>query len=114
MTPYKTLQSRSFRRCPLRSDAMTDILQSVRSHGKVDFPVDVLIHIDQTLGDVLGISCVSFRQCRYRSGFITAVMINWCIGILLDLVYELLPHVVFVLVGIRPERIVLRGISLTH
>jgi hypothetical protein len=41
-------------------------------------------------------------------------MINRCIRVLLDLVYELLPHIVFVLVRIRPECMVFRGVSLTH
>jgi hypothetical protein len=74
----------------------------------------MLIHIDQTLGDALGIDIVSFRQCRYRSGFVTAVMINWCIGVLRHHVHKLLPHVVFVLIRIRPECMVFRGVSLTR
>src|SRR5262249_7481771 len=114
MTPYKTLQSRSFRRCPLRSDAMTDILQSVRSHWKVDFPVDVLIHIDQTIGDTLGIRGVAFRQGRYCSWLITPVMIDGRIRVLLDFVDELLPYVALVLVRICPEGMMFRGVSLTH
>src|SRR5437867_3500955 len=99
---------------PLRSDEMTDILQTIGPHRKVHFTVYMPIHIDPTLGDALGISFVSFRQCRYRSGFVTAVMVNRCIWVLRDRIYKSPPYVAFVLVGIRPERMVFRGVSLTH
>src|SRR5947208_4275804 len=94
---------------PLHSDAMTDILQTIGPHRKVHFAVYMPIHIDQTLCDALGISFVSFRQCRYRSGFVTAVMINRCIRVLLDRIYKSLPYVTLILVGIRPERMMFRG-----
>src|SRR5256885_2045857 len=93
---------------------MTDILQAVRPHWKVHFTVYVLIHIDQTLCDALGIGCVAFRQCRYRSWLVATVMIDWCLRVLSDLPHELLPHVTLILVSVRPEGIVLRGVSLTH
>src|SRR5262249_22788033 len=102
------------RRCPLRSNEMTDVFQSVRPHWKVDLAINVSIDIDQTLCEAFGISVVSFRQCRYRAGFVTAIMINRCIGVLLDLVHKPLPHVMFVLVSICPECMVCRGVSLTH
>src|SRR5712691_1996601 len=103
VSPYETLQPRRMRRGPLRSNEMTDILQSIRPHWEVDFPVNVSIDIDQTLCDALGIGIVAFRQCRYRSWLVTPVMIDWRLRVLLDLVYELLPHMTFVLVRISPE-----------
>src|SRR2546430_10888564 len=99
---------------PLCPDEMTDILQAVRPHGKVDFPVNVSIDIDQTLCEAFSLRIISFCELRYRSWLITTVMIDWCIRILLDLLQELLPHVAFVLVRMRPESMVFRGVSLTH
>src|SRR5262249_28289952 len=99
---------------PLRSKKVAYLLQPIGSYGEVHFTVYVLIHIDQTLGDALGISFVAFRQCRYRSGFVTAVMIDRCIWVLSDLPHKLLPHVMFILVGICPEGMMFRGVSLTQ
>src|SRR2546428_6025884 len=93
---------------------MTDVLQAVRPHGKVDFPVNVSIDIDQTLYEAFGVGVVSFCELRYRSGFITAVMINRCIWVLRDRIYKSPPYVTLILVGIRPERMMFRGVSLTH
>src|SRR6266853_4680633 len=93
---------------------MTDILQAVRPHGKVDFPVNVSIDIDQTLCEAFSIGIVSFCELRYRSGFITAVMIDWDIRILRHHVQKLLPHVMLISVSISPKRIMFRGISLTY
>src|SRR5262245_59122594 len=114
MTPYKTLQSRSLRRCPLRSDAMTDILQPVRSHWKVDFPVDVLIHIHQTLEEAFSRGTVAFRQRGYCSRLIAPVMIHGDIGVLHDHVYKLVPYLALVLVRIRPKGMLFRDVALTH
>src|SRR5437660_11050248 len=99
---------------PLCPDEMTNILQAVRPHGKVDFPVNVSIYIDQTLCEAFSLRIISFCELRYRSWLITTVMIDWCIRILRDLLHKLLPYVVLVLVSICPERIVFRGGSLTH
>src|SRR4029434_2644878 len=101
-------------RGPLHYKKVAKVLQTIGAHWKVHFAIYVLIHIDQTLSDALGISFVSFRQCRYRSGFVTAVMIDWCLRVLGDLLHKWLPYVAFVLIGIRPEGIVLRDVSLTH
>src|SRR5262245_1450568 len=92
MPPHDALQARSINGCPLCSNETTNILQSVRPHWKVDLAIDVSIDIDQTLENAFGVSIVSFRELRYRSGFVTAIMINRCIGVLLDLVHKLLPH----------------------
>jgi hypothetical protein len=114
MPPHDALQARSINGCPLCSNETTNVLQSVRPHWKVDLAIDVSIDIDQTLENAFGVSIVSFRELRYCSWLVATVMIDWCLRVLLDLVDELLPHVTFVLVRIRPECMVLRGISLTH
>ena len=77
VSPYETLQPRRMRRGPLRSNEMTDILQSIRPHWEVDFPVNVSIDIDQTLCDIFRISIVAFCELRYRSWLVTPVMIDW-------------------------------------
>src|SRR5215217_6417108 len=93
---------------------MTDILQAVRPHGKIDLAVNVSGDIDQTLSDALGIGSIAFCELFYRSEFVTAVMIEWCIRVVRDRVYKLVPYVAFVLIRIRPERVVFCSISLTH
>jgi hypothetical protein len=93
---------------------MPNVLQSVRPYWKVDLAIEMTIHIDQTLEEIVAVGLIPLRQGRYCSGFVTAIMINWCIGVLLDLLQELLPHMAFVLVSICPEGVVLRGVSLTH
>src|SRR5712691_8043428 len=114
MSPDKTLQSRSLRRCPLHSNKMTDVLQAVRSHGKVDFAVNVAIHIDQTLEHALCVGLVPFCQGGDRSEFITAVMIDWGVRILRNLLHELLPHGLLIMVRIRPKCRMFRRVFLTH
>src|SRR5262245_44787383 len=99
---------------PLRSKKVAYLLQPIGSYGEVHFTVYVPVHIDQTLCDALGIGFVAFRQCRYRSRLVTAVMIDGCIRVLSDLPNKLLPYVTFILVRIRPEGMVFRGLSLTH
>src|SRR4029434_1588154 len=101
-------------RGPLHYKKVAKVLQTIGAHWKVHFAIYVLIHIDQTLSDALGISFVSFRQCRYRSGFVTAVMIDWCLRVLRDRVHELLPHMTLVLVRICPKGMMFRGVSPTR
>src|SRR5260370_651236 len=59
-------------------------------------------------------SIVAFCELRYRSWLVTPVMIDWCIRIFRDLLHKLLPHVAFVLVSIRPKRMVFRGVTLAY
>src|SRR4029453_63886 len=93
---------------------MTDILQAVRPHWKVDLAIDVAIYIDQALCEVFAVGLVPFCECRYRAWLVTAIMINRSLVVLRDLLHKLLPYMTLVVNSIRPKRIMRPRVCLTH